>query len=359
MRNNTEQPSTECTPYPNESADYERFRRRVFVSILIVASIFAFLFGIMNDLGINPIDDLHAKVNYLYSSVCIGMLIYIRRKPDCFHKIVIPFLIASHITFTSALINVPDDQFRAIWFYLLILVAYMLDGQKTGILITIAAVFTIVGANTVVELQLTDVTLVSIILSLFILSLISQAFTTKATLYARLIESQNKQLVKLANEDPLTGILNARSFYEIGHQLFKVAKREKKQLSILYLDIDHFKKINDSYGHHNGDKVLIAITQVIISALRDSDVLARIGGEEFNILLPETDLEGAEVLAEKIRHIIETNPVSLDKLRITVTTSIGVAAIEEHDHVLDNIQMRADKHLYAAKRIGRNCVVAS
>lgn len=181
----------------------------------------------------------------------------------------------------------------------------------------------------------------------------------KATVYARLVEEQNKQLVKLAREDSLTGILNARSFYEIGRELFKIAKRETKQLSILYLDIDHFKKINDDYGHHNGDKVLKAFTEIIISTLRDSDVFARIGGEEFNILLPDTDLQGAEILAEKIRLQIENSPIFLDKLSIPVTTSIGVSALEEHDRTLDNIQMRADKHLYAAKRMGRNTVLAS
>ncbi len=351
--------SVDCMPSQNESIDYETFRNRVFTSILLVAAFFAFLFGFMHDIGVNPISNIHAKVNYIYSASSLFMLIYIRRKPDCFHQMVIPFLIMSHITFTSALINVPDDQFRAIWFYLLVLVAYMLDGTKSGVLFTVAAALTILISRSMVELLLTDVTLVSVILGLFILSLISHAFTQKATMYARLIEAQNKQLVKLAREDPLTGILNARSFYEIGQELFKIAKREKKNLSILYLDIDHFKKINDNYGHHNGDKVLIAFTQSLGSSLRDSDVLARIGGEEFNILLPDTDLQGAEILAEKIRQQIEDTSIAFDKFNISVTTSIGVSALDEHDRNLEAIQMRADKYLYAAKRIGRNCVLAS
>ena len=359
MENKFKKLSIHCSPYQGESIDYETFRKLVFTSIIIVASIFAFLFGLMHDLDINPISDVHAKVNYFYSATSILMLLYTRLKPDCFHKMVLPFLITSHITFSSALINVPDDQFRAIWFYLLVLVAYMLDGTKTGIFFTLAAIFTILFLNSKVNLYLTDVTLMSIILGLVILSLIARAFTKKATMYARLVEDQNIKLIKLAREDSLTGILNARSFYEIGSELFKISKRENKNLSILYLDLDHFKKINDDYGHHNGDKVLKRFTEIIESTLRDSDVFARIGGEEFNILLPGTDLHGAEILAEKIRQQIETSPINLDKFNVGITCSIGVSSLEEHDRTLENIQMRADKHLYIAKRTGRNCVIAS
>lgn len=202
-----EKPSTDHIVSADENMDYETFRHRVFTSILLVAAIFAFLFGLMHDMNINPIGDIHSKVNYFYSATSFFMLIYIRIKPEHFHKMVIPFLITSHITFTSALINVPDDQFRAIWFYLLVLVAYMLDGTRTGILLTIAAILTILSASHFADLLLTDVSLVSIILGLVILSLISQAFTHKATVYARLIEDQNRELAKLAREDPLTGHL--------------------------------------------------------------------------------------------------------------------------------------------------------
>lgn len=180
MKHQADQPPNDCTPYSNTSMDYETFRNRIFSSVLIIASLFAFLFGLMHDLDINPISDIHSKVNYFYSATGISMLIYIRLKPGCFHKMVFPFLIASHITFTSALINVPDDQFRAIWFYLLVLVAYMLDGSKSGILFTVAAMITTLAAHALVSLQLTDVTLVSIVFGLFILSWISHAFTKKS-----------------------------------------------------------------------------------------------------------------------------------------------------------------------------------
>lgn len=341
------------------SSDYEVFRRRVFMSILWVAAIFALLFGIMHDLKINLIDDIHAKVNYIYSAVCVAVFLLLKSDKKYFLPSISIFLIASHLTFTSALLNVPTDEFRAIWFYLLVLVAYMLDGAKTGMISVFAAIVTILGANYFTELQLSHVALNSIILGLVILGVIAHVFTNRATLYARLVEEKNIQLEKLAKEDPLTSIMNARSYYDIGQQLFKLARRENKALCTLYLDIDHFKNINDSYGHHCGDRVLISITQVIKSALRDSDILARIGGEEFCILLPDTSLEGGQVLAEKIRAAIENTPISLEKITIQVTTSIGVTAISDDDKDLDSIQMRADKNLYAAKRIGRNRVVAS
>ncbi len=344
-------------PSDSGSADFEDFRRRVFTTIIAVAAVFGLLFGLMDDFDLNPINDFQTRINYGYSAASFLMLVFVRLKPDSFHLIVFPFMLVSHLTFTSALWTVPEDQFRAIWFFLLTLVAFMVGGSKMGFGFTGLALITVITANVMTDLQLTSVSIVSIVCGLVILSLVSNAFITKATVYSRLIEAQSQRFIKLAQVDHLTGVYNARSFYEIGNQLFRLARREKSPLSILYIDIDHFKRINDTYGHHNGDLVLQKVTRVIGSAMRESDVLARIGGEEFNVLLPDTDGAGAGVLAEKIRNLVEQTAIKMEDLEVSVTLSVGVAMLKDTDKTFEILQQRSDQLLYAAKNQGRNQVV--
>lgn len=341
------------------SDDYSIFRTRTFTAIMMVAMVFAALFGVMHDTGVNPLNDFHARMNYVYAGSSLLLLLGLRRLPDRINLFLAIFLLLSHLTFTSAFINVPADQFRPIWFYLLVLVSYMLAGPGAGIIMTVAALATMLWVSLVMETGLSSVTLTSALLGLIILSLIAQTFSRRSLHYARLVEEKNRQLEKLVNEDPLTGIMNARSFHEVSSRIFELERRSSKGFTLLYLDIDHFKQINDRYGHYAGDQVLIALTQIISAQLRKSDVFARIGGEEFCIILPETDIEGAKVLAEKMRHVIETTGIPLDGETLYPTTSIGIASLEPGDTDMRSIQDRADENLYEAKRCGRNCVVAA
>jgi len=192
-----------------------------------------------------------------------------------------------------------------------------------------------------------------------IFGLMIQVYTRRTSHYADLLIDKNQLLEKLAQEDPLTGIMNARSYYHIGEQLFELSKRKNQNLTILYIDLVHFKKINDNHGHYSGDQVLISVTQSILTVLRKSDVLARIGGEEFCILLPETNTEGGRILAEKIRETIESSPITIQNETVYPTASIGVAELHKKDNDLNAIQMRADKNLYTAKKNGRNRVIAA
>ena len=340
-------------------SDHLAYRHHLFAVILAVAMVFSVLFGLLHDLDINPITELHANVNYSYSFVCLLVLLSLRHSTAYFQFKFSIFLIASHLTFTSALINVPDDQFRAIWFYLLVLVAYILGGSKHGIVTIIAALITLITSSMMSNLGISEISLTSIIIGLVIFGLITQVYTSRVMLYASLLTNKNQLLEKLAKEDPLTGIMNARSYYQIGQQLFELAKRKNQNLSLLYIDLDHFKKINDNHGHYSGDQVLIAVTQSILSVLRKSDVLARIGGEEFCVLLPETDTKGALILAEKIRETIATSPITINNNTLHPTASIGLAELNIKDADLNTIQMRADKNLYVAKNNGRNQVVAA
>ena len=172
------------------------------------------------------------------------------------------------------------------------------------------------------------------------------------------LDEDYAQLEKLALTDPLTGILNRRAFFEISEQILKISLRNKTSFSILLLDIDFFKKVNDVYGHLVGDDILKYLVSTVSKEIRDSDVFARYGGEEFIVMLPDTDEDGARNLAEKMRESIELNPFACEKLSVEVTVSIGVAELRG-EKLLRDVIHRADEALYMAKANGRNRVEAA
>ncbi|NPA52718.1 MAG: diguanylate cyclase [Aquificae bacterium] len=161
------------------------------------------------------------------------------------------------------------------------------------------------------------------------------------------------QLKKQAVKDFLTGLFNRRYFEEILKWEIELSKRYNHPLSIILLDIDNFKKVNDMYGHQVGDRVLREIADVLKKNIRSSDIAARYGGEEFVILLPETDVEGAVKVAEKLRTQIQ----NLKPNGIEITASFGVTKLFGDDTVETFIK-RADTALYQAKRKGKNRVIS-
>jgi diguanylate cyclase (GGDEF)-like protein len=163
---------------------------------------------------------------------------------------------------------------------------------------------------------------------------------------------------KLAAADPLTGALNRRAFQDFTDKEVSRSRRRRQPFSVLLLDIDHFKRINDTYGHPAGDSAIKAIADACVRTLRPSDVVARYGGEEFAIVLPETDLEQAELVAGRLRQAVERLVVSTDAGAIHMTVSIGVALCGPGTTPSDSIR-QADEALYQAKHAGRNRVVVA
>jgi diguanylate cyclase (GGDEF)-like protein len=164
------------------------------------------------------------------------------------------------------------------------------------------------------------------------------------------------QIYRIATTDPLSRTLNRRALFERAQMEIDRSRRYNGELALLMLDIDHFKQVNDRFGHLIGDQVIAALGDLCRSSLRSSDLLGRVGGEEFVILLPDTDLTAATLVAERLRVAMENHiETATDTLHVTI--SIGVAALHQSDRLLQEIIGRADSCLYAAKRAGRNCVV--
>jgi diguanylate cyclase (GGDEF)-like protein len=165
-----------------------------------------------------------------------------------------------------------------------------------------------------------------------------------------------KELYEQASTDPLTGTLNRRAFFDKTNEEVARCQRYFKTLSVLMLDIDHFKKVNDNFGHHSGDKALLRFAQELGKPLRTTDYIGRIGGEEFAIVLPETDMESAQKIAERIRHLVQELTIPIDQQRINFTVSIGVAEYDLKEPNINPTLERTDQALYRAKRTGRNRV---
>jgi len=172
-------------------------------------------------------------------------------------------------------------------------------------------------------------------------------------------EKDAKEMVAyMANIDPLTKSLTRRHFFGIAQSEFLRFSRYHRPLSALILDTDDFKNINDTYGHHAGDLVLRSFSLVAIEQKRVPDTFGRLGGEEFGLLLPETNLEQARVVAERIQKTWEKSPVSLDGVPIHSTVSIGVVEAGAEDKSFEDLLRRADQMMYKAKGRGKNQVAA-
>jgi diguanylate cyclase (GGDEF)-like protein len=168
-----------------------------------------------------------------------------------------------------------------------------------------------------------------------------------------------REVERLALTDPLTGLRNRRGFIEDARRNIDMTIRHKHPLSVLMLDIDHFKGVNDAHGHAMGDKVLAGIALVCRKHMRATDLLARFGGEEFCFLLPETTAENARVLAERLRVAISEVRFEDGAQSFSITVSIGISGCTGAKDALENLFARSDEALYQAKNSGRNRVVIS
>lgn len=172
------------------------------------------------------------------------------------------------------------------------------------------------------------------------------------------LEKANLELNKYATTDSLTGCYNRRQFISLTDAEISKAKRRDCKVSLIMIDIDHFKQINDQYGHAAGDKALVKMCELCKNVCRDSDILGRLGGEEFALCCPDADIEGAVKLAERIRSECEAMKIEHNGREFSMTVSIGITRITRNDMTLHEPLQRADAFLYNAKHTGRNKAVS-
>lgn len=193
----------------------------------------------------------------------------------------------------------------------------------------------------------------NVVLGIIILTVLIEAVFVFRPMVAK-VSDFARRIQHDAHHDHLTGLLNRRAFYLMSEQVASLAQRNKRPLCVLMIDIDHFKKINDRFGHDAGDIAIKRVSKVLKTCSRKSDIIARFGGEEFIVLLPETDIHGALIVGEKVRSEVMDSSFEFDGQQISMTVSCGVAERQPDLIHLDSLVTQADKALYEAKQTGRN-----
>ena len=172
------------------------------------------------------------------------------------------------------------------------------------------------------------------------------------------LKAANAELTRLATTDFLTGVWNRRRFMELGEAEVARVRRSGRSFGMAMMDVDHFKSVNDTHGHDAGDNVLWALAEACVDRLRNVDVVGRMGGEEFALILPETDPQGAMLTVERLREYLSELAIPIDSGTLTVTVSIGVTTVRDPSDTIEGALKRADEALYKAKGSGRNRTVA-
>jgi diguanylate cyclase (GGDEF)-like protein len=278
------------------------------------------------------------------------------------------YLLGGVFFFLSAIFTLffPEELYLVAGGYLMsVLVSGAIVGGYAAYIFTILSLaMNVIG---VVRLQMIEATLPIDPLTSFVFLIIQLVTLLGVSLILRLnashinktvarLRGQTEQMSHLALTDPLTGLSNRRHLIQQLDREFTRAKRYQRPLSLVYLDLDGFKSMNDRFGHIFGDEILAGVALQMRAVLRSADMLARIGGDEFAVLLPETNLVGAQRVAEKLRKSLAAYSRRLGPALPTLTFCAGVAQLKEDDQSIDDLLGRADKAQYRAKDSGKDSI---
>ncbi len=268
----------------------------------------------------------------------------------------------------TALLTGGINSSSIVWLVFIPVPATMMAGTTDGVVWGIVSVISILGVYTLNQIlgidwtlvptksldRMIDLTLVTLVISTA--TFLNERIKAQALQY---LQNAQAMLNHLAHVDPLTDVYNRRYFFDRAQIELELAQLPESQTSILLLDVDYFKQINDSYGHNVGDQILIGLVAICKQNLRETDILARLGGEEFVILLPKTDWREAHHIAERLRLMVEQASIQTDSGPLCITISVGVMSQSISDPRLpvQKLVQRADQAMYLAKRAGRNRVV--
>lgn len=339
-----------------ESEEYLEFRFKFLIVLMLAGALLTALviLGTLSD--INPIGWEHGRSMIVFTLGAVVLWLVLRGRPHRFKAVGYTYEALSLWEATSSTLFVPMDELRVLWFFTNIPCVFILLGQRTGWVVTLGSIALVIFGNAHLSQPYSPNAVATASLAMLYFAISFHAYTDRSLSYFKRMRDFNLQLQDLASHDPLTGVMNARAYYANCDQLIRLSQRDNQIFSVLFVDLDHFKRINDTYGHAAGDHVLRTVAHVILTSVRGSDVVGRIGGEEFSVFLPNTDLAGAIALAEKLRAAIEDCHPTLVDVRLTVTASIGVASKSFRDQSMVSIQQSADLAMYEAKKQGRNRV---
>ncbi len=340
----------------SEQEEYLEFRYKFLIVLMLTAAALTglFILGLVSQ--INLIGWAHGRMMLTFVSLTLLLWLLLRGAPQRFKRVGWTYEVLSLVESASALIYVPVDELRILWFYTNIPCVFILLGQRPGWVITGLTMVGFLVGNSHLQSPYSPSAVATGVLAMVYLGVSFHAYVDRSMSYFKRMRDYNNQLQDLASHDPLTRVFNAGAYYRACDQQIHASQRSNQPFAVLFIDLDHFKSINDTYGHAVGDDVLRTVAQTLQTTVRRSDIVGRIGGEEFSVFLPNTQLLGAQQLAETLRAAIESIHLEVNGVRLKITASIGVAAKRFDQETMQAIQQHADQAMYEAKRGGRNRV---
>lgn len=336
--------------FEHQITDDMDFRRPVLVGLIVFVLLFLSWHTIAEaEFGFSSLAYLEGAFA-LYSAV---LLFFVLRKPYS-RWLACAFVLPAIAVILAAMFHPQTPSNVYLWTFLFPILTYALLGRQPGLVVTFIATVLALGAY----LSKTgDITVGSHFLVMTDVVICLSIIWVVVHLYERYREKTVEAFHRLATTDELTGLQNRRQMEKAFTHLSKIAERQQQVLAVVVMDLDHFKQINDRWGHDAGDAVLIHISKLLQECLRKSDWAFRIGGEEFCLLLQVETPGGATKVAETIRRLIESTPCYYEGREIALSASIGVAMYPEEEKVFEKLLQRADEYMYHAKENGRNRVV--
>ena len=327
------------------------YRRTVLKVVLIVIIVAGLIFTVNNWIAGYP---LFAAVEFAVVLLSCGILA-IHKKTPYFTLWASVFLFALYSVILVGLYLSSFNSALYCWLFIIPVLSYLLFGTRLGTIFT--TVYSFFGIFTLAFTQLNnnpDVHTISLVnIALPLVAIWALSFT-----YEQKRAAMVKRLQQMAAVDPLTGLNNRLLLSSIFKMLCESLPEQKKSVSMLLIDLDHFKKVNDQFGHDVGDKVLIEVSRILNNMRRRNDWAFRFGGEEFCLLIPDTSLSQAQKIAERLRAAIEKD-INVIECTSGISVSIGIARWPEDGVNLAEIYKVADSRLYEAKAQGRNTVVST
>lgn len=340
-----------------EGEEYRAFQFKLLCVITMASWLLGVLFTISASLGVNAMESDHLYPAVAFSMGAFGLWMQLRGESRRYLVVAWSYEILFLTVYTCMLFLVPNDELRVLFAVVNVAVAYILLGQHPGVIITLISLVGLPVANHFLRAPYSPNALGSLLVSVSYFGVLFYAYSDRSISYFHRMRQYNEALHHLAMRDSLTGVYNARAYYAECDRLIQLAERQCTPFAVLFIDLDHFKSINDKHGHAAGDTVLKAVAECLEACIRSSDLLGRVGGEEFSIFLFGAQLQSASELAERLRALIEAlMPEVGNGQRLKVTASIGVAESGEERHSIEAIQQIADQAMYLAKKSGRNRV---